>query len=57
MWVETATTLEEANTRISELTQVFPADYFIFDRENALFIIPFNRPETLTEFVPSPGQD
>ena len=40
-WVETATSLEDAKNRLKELTQMFPAGYFIIDCENAVFIVPF----------------
>ena len=40
MWVETATSLEEAKIRIGQLTQMFPAGYFILDCENGCFVIP-----------------
>jgi hypothetical protein len=39
-WVETATSLEEAKIRIDQLTQMFPAGYFILDCENQCFLIP-----------------
>lgn len=41
-WVESATTLEEAKIRVSEIRRMFPADYFILDRENSTFVIPFD---------------
>jgi hypothetical protein len=40
-WVETATSLEDARNRLKELAQMFPAEYFILDCENSIFIIPF----------------
>jgi hypothetical protein len=39
-WVETATSLDDAKSRLKDLTLMFPAEYFIFDTENACFIIP-----------------
>ncbi len=39
-WVETATSLDDAKSRLKDLTLLFPAEYFIFDTENACFIIP-----------------
>jgi hypothetical protein len=39
-WVETGDTLEEATKRLKELAVMFPADYFIFDTENACFVVP-----------------
>jgi len=40
-WIESATSLDEAKTRLRQLTEMFPADYFfIFDRRNACFIVP-----------------
>lgn len=42
-WVETATGLEDAKNRVRELTQMFPADYFILDCEHSIFILPFDR--------------
>lgn len=39
-WVETGSTLEEAKKRLKELAVMFPADYFIFDTENACFVVP-----------------
>jgi hypothetical protein len=39
-YVEAGNNLEEAKKRLSELAVMFPADYFIFDRENACLIIP-----------------
>ena len=41
-WVETAVGLEDAKVRLKELTRMFPADYFILDRENAIFIVPLD---------------
>lgn len=38
--VETGSTLEEAKKRLKELAVMFPADYFIFDREDACFVVP-----------------
>jgi hypothetical protein len=40
VWVENATSLEDAQNRLKELARVSPADYFIFDCANARFIIP-----------------
>ena len=40
VWVETATSLDDARMRLKDLTLMFPADYFIFDTEHACFIIP-----------------
>ena len=42
-YVETATSLVEAKNRWEELTRMFPADYFIVDCENSVFIVPFGR--------------
>lgn len=39
-YVETGSSLEEAKKRMNELAKMFPADYFIFDRQNACFVIP-----------------
>lgn len=41
-YVETATSLEDAKNRWEELSLMFPADYFILDCENGVFIVPFN---------------
>ena len=38
--VETAATLEEARIRWNELWKMFPADYFILDYEDSLYVIP-----------------
>jgi hypothetical protein len=52
-WVETATSLKDAKNRLQELTQMFPADYFIFDCENSMFMIPHHgrAPERREGFV------
>ena len=42
VWIESAATLDEAKNRVRELVQMFPGDYFIFDRENACFVVPSN---------------
>jgi hypothetical protein len=42
-WVESAETLDDAVNRMSQLTQMFPADYFIFDRALSHFIVPAHR--------------
>jgi hypothetical protein len=41
VYVETATSLADAKKRWRELTRMFPAEYFIVDCENSVFIIPF----------------
>ena len=41
IWVETATSLDDAKLRLKDLTVMFPGDYFIFDVTNTCFIIPF----------------
>jgi len=43
-WVESATSLEDSLNRLKELTRMFPGDYFILDRENSFFIVPFEIP-------------
>ena len=39
-WLEAATTLPEAKTRIKELAVMFPADYFMLETENACLVVP-----------------
>lgn len=39
-WVENAANLDEAKSRLKELESMFPADYFIFDTEDACLIVP-----------------
>lgn len=41
IWVETATGLKEAKDRTRQLKQMFPAEYFIVDHRNSIFIVPF----------------
>ena len=41
-WVERAIGLEDAKSRLKELAQMFPADYFILDRENSTLVVPFD---------------
>lgn len=49
-WVETANSLNDAKDRVKELTVMFPADYFIFDVDNACLVVPYDlrRPEFTT---------
>jgi hypothetical protein len=42
-WVESASGLRDAMNRVRELTRMFPASYFILDRKNSSFIVPFDR--------------
>jgi hypothetical protein len=44
-YVESATSLEDAKSRWGELKQMFPGDYFIFDRENSVCIVPIRNRE------------
>lgn len=39
-WVESATSLDDAKTRLKQLAEMFPGHYFILDTANACFIIP-----------------
>lgn len=41
-YVETTTSLEDAKNRWKELSLMFPADYFIRDCENEVYIVPFS---------------
>ena len=41
-WVETAVSLSDAKARLKELATMFPADYFIFDTDNACFVVPYS---------------
>jgi len=40
MWLEAATSLEDASDRLKRLTEILPADYFVFDTENVRFLVP-----------------
>jgi hypothetical protein len=40
MWLETTTSLEGASDRLKQLAEIVPADYFVFDTENARFLVP-----------------
>jgi hypothetical protein len=42
---ETATDLVDAKNRWRELTHMFPAEYFIVDYQNSVFIVPFGNTE------------
>ena len=44
-WVESATTLEDAKNRLRDLSLMFPADYFIFDAANRVFVVPAENPK------------
>ena len=43
-WVESAATLEDAKKRLRDLSVLFPADYFIFDVANRVFLVPAENP-------------
>jgi hypothetical protein len=49
LWVETATSLNEARIRLKQLSAMFPANYFIFDSENACFLVPCHAAERESE--------
>lgn len=40
MWLETTTSLEGTSDRLKHLAEILPADYFVFDTENARFLVP-----------------
>jgi hypothetical protein len=60
VFIESAASLDEAKNRLRELVQMFPGDYFIFDRDNCCFVIPSNSLPQAAEkqetVPPSPGK-
>ena len=52
VWVESATSLNNAKLRVTELKQMFPGDYLIFDAESLCFIIPVH---SNTSKMPKPS--
>lgn len=39
IWVESATSLDDAKSRVRELEKMLPGNYFIFDKKNACFVV------------------
>jgi hypothetical protein len=48
VYVESATSLDDAKNRLKDLRVMFPGDYFILDCENSCFIVPFDSDVPMT---------
>jgi hypothetical protein len=47
VWLESATDLETARSRLSQLASVIPGEYFVFDQRTQQIVAILVRPESL----------